>query len=95
MCAWSKQHYYADMPRLGDMMNATHPQGDDMPTEIDFSQGVRGKFYRANIKLNLPVYLDEEVQRYLAAIASGQGVFLSTLANDLLKREIEVIEAVK
>jgi len=78
-------------------MNATtnNPQDDDMPAEIDFSQGVRGKFYHANAKLNMPVYLDQEVQTYLANIASRQGVALSALANDLLKREIGIIEAVK
>ncbi len=78
-------------------MNATtSPQDDDdMPAEIDFSGGVRGKFYRPNLKLNLPVYLDAEVQAYLAAIASRKGVPVSDLANDLLKREIAIIEAVK
>jgi hypothetical protein len=68
---------------------------DDMPTEIDFSKGVRGKFYRPDAKLNLPVYLDADVQAYLAAIASKKGMQLSDLANDLLKREIGIIEAVK
>ena len=79
-------------------MNVTtnHTQDDeDMPAEIDFSKGVRGKFYHADAKLNLPVYLDQEVQAYLLAIASKKGVQLSDLANDLLKREIGIIEAVK
>ncbi len=78
-------------------MNATtnHPDDDDMPAEIDFSKGVRGKFYHADAKLNLPVYLDADVQAYLAAIASKKGIPLSELANDLLKREIGIIEAVK
>jgi hypothetical protein len=79
-------------------MNATtnNPQDDDdMPVEIDFSQGVRGKFHHANAQLNMPVYLDQEVQAYLTNIASRQGVALSALANDLLKREIGIIEAVK
>lgn len=74
--------------------NHTHDD-DDMPAEIDFSKGVRGKFYHANAKLNLPVYLDQEVQAYLSVIASKKGVQLSDLANDLLKREIGIIEAVK
>jgi hypothetical protein len=56
---------------------------------------VRGKFYHANAALNLPVYLDADVQAYLSAIASKKGVQLSDLANDLLKREIGIIEAVK
>ena len=78
-------------------MNATtnHPDDDDMPAEIDFSKGVRGKFYHADAKLKLPVYLDADVQAYLAAIASKKGIPLSELANDLLKREIGIIEAVK
>lgn len=79
-------------------MNATTgptQDDDDMPAEIDFSKGVRGKFYQANAKLNLPVYLDQEVQVYLSAIATKKGIQLSELANDLLKREISIIEAVK
>jgi hypothetical protein len=82
----------------GETMNATTtpPQDDDeMPAEIDFSKGVRGKFYRANATLHLPVYLDADVQAYLAAIAAKKGMPLSELANDLLKREIGIIEAVK
>ena len=74
--------------------NYTHDD-DDMPAEIDFTKGVRGKFYHANAKLNLPVNLDQEVQAYLSIIASKKGVQLSDLANDLLKREIGIIEAVK
>ncbi|MEK6209441.1 MAG: hypothetical protein AABM64_03565 [Pseudomonadota bacterium] len=66
-----------------------------MPAEIDFSGGVRGKFYQPNAKLNRPVYLDAEVQAYLANFASKKGVPVSDLANDLLKREIAIIEAVK
>ncbi|MFN7369456.1 MAG: hypothetical protein ACK5SG_04395 [Burkholderiales bacterium] len=79
-------------------MNAatTPPQDDDdMPTEIDFSGAVRGKFFSPNLKLNVPVYLDADVQSYLANIASKKGIPLSDLANDLLKREIAIIEAVK
>jgi hypothetical protein len=77
-------------------MNATtNPPNDDMPEEIDFSGGVRGKFYRPDMKLNVPVYLDAEVQAYLTAIASKKGVPLSDLANDLLRKEIAILEAVK
>ena len=31
---------------------------DEMPAEIDFSGGERGKFYRPNAKRNLPAYSD-------------------------------------
>ena len=68
---------------------------DDIPAEIDFSGGTRGKFYQSAIKLNVPVYLDEDIQRYLSDIAARKGVPLSDLANDLLKKEIAILETVK
>ena len=68
---------------------------NDMPSEINFSGGMRGKFYRPNAKLNLPVYLDADVLAYLSAIASKKGIQLSVLANDLLKKEIAILESVK
>jgi hypothetical protein len=68
---------------------------DDMPAEIDFSGGTRGKFYRPKARLNLPVYVDADVQTYLAAIAAKKGMSLSELANDLLKKEIAILGAVK
>jgi hypothetical protein len=63
-----------------------------MPDEIDFSQGKRGKFYRPDMKLKLPVYLDEEIQTRLAHLASDKGVELSDLVNALLRKDIELIE---
>ncbi len=68
---------------------------DDLPDDINFSGGKRGKFYRPDARLNLPVYLDAEVLTYLSAIASRKGVEVSALANDLLKREIAILESVK
>ena len=65
---------------------------DDMPAEINFSKGVRGKFYHTSAKLNLPVYLDDQVQTRLTALANAKGVDLSALVNDLLKKDIELIE---
>jgi hypothetical protein len=77
-------------------MNAATPEnGDDLPNEIDFSDGVRGKFHRPNARLNLPVYLDADVQANLAAIAAAKGVTLSDIANDLLKRDIAILTAAK
>jgi len=66
-----------------------------MRREYDFSQGERGKFFREGAKLNLPVYLDDEVRAYFQERAQAKGVEVGRLVNDLLKREIEVIEAVK
>jgi hypothetical protein len=64
---------------------------DDMPAEIDFAKGERGKFYRPGTRLALPVYLDEQVQAALTALANAKGVDLSNLVNDLLRKDIELI----
>jgi len=68
---------------------------DDMPAEIDFSKGSRGKFFKPGTTLNLPVYLDAEVQAYLSARAKARGVDVGQLVNELLRKDIELIEAVR
>jgi len=74
---------------------ATSKDEDNMPAEIDFSGGVRGKYYRPGMQLKLPVYLDNEVREYLTKLAATKGVEVSDVANELLKREIAAIEAAK
>lgn len=76
-------------------MTATSPDDNDIPAEINFSGGSRGKFHRPGARLNLPVYLDPDVQAYLWALAAKKGVPLSDLANDLLKKGIAILEAGK
>ena len=71
------------------------PHNDDMPGEIDFSKGKRGKFFQPGATLNLPVYLEAEVQAYLAARAKARGVDVAQLVNELLKKDIELIETVR
>jgi len=66
-----------------------------MKEEYDFSKGVRGKFFRENAKLNLPVYLDDEVQSYLQERARSKGVEVAQLVNEMLRQDIKLIEAVK
>lgn len=64
-----------------------------MKQRYDFSKGERGRFYKPDAVFRLPVYLDEKVERYLAAKADAKGVELSDLVNELLKKDIELIEA--
>lgn len=66
-----------------------------MRKEYDFSKGTRGKFYRPSAKLNLPVYLDEEVLTYLRKRARSRGVDLSKIVNELLRRDIALAESLK
>ena len=66
-----------------------------MKPEYDFTKGERGKFFRPDAEIRLPIYLDDDVQRYLAERAAHKGVSLGEMVNGLLKREIQIIESVK
>lgn len=71
------------------------PDAEEMPSEIDFSGGVRGKFFKPGARVHLPVYLDLDIQNYLAERAKARGIEVSQLVNELLKKDIELIEAVR
>lgn len=66
-----------------------------MKKEYDFSKGVRGKFYRPNARLNLPVYLDSKVQQFVTRIAETRRTDVSDVVNRLLRSDIELVEAAK
>ena len=59
-----------------------------MKDEYDFSKGERGKFYKPDARLNLPVYFDDDVRRILQRQAKEKGIEVNELVNDLLKHEI-------
>lgn len=63
-----------------------------MLKEYDFSKGERGKFYKPNVESNLPIYLDVEIQDYLRKRAKAKGTDLNQIVNDLLKKDISIIE---
>jgi hypothetical protein len=64
-----------------------------MKPEYDFSRGERGKYFDPAARHLLPVYLNEDVQQYLLAKATDKGVPLSDLVNELLRRDIDLAEA--
>ena len=63
-----------------------------MRNEYDFSKGERGKFYRPDIKSNMPIYLDDNISELVARIASKKGIDRSAVVNELLKKDIKKIE---
>lgn len=75
-------------------MNPT-PSDSDMPADIDFAHATRGQFYRPGTRLHLPVYLDDPLQDRLAALADAKGVDLTALVNDLLRKDLELIEVAR
>ncbi len=66
-----------------------------MKPEYDFTNGERGKFFRPNAEFRLPIYLDADVQRYLAEQAARKGIPLNEMINELLRHDIEIIESVR
>ena len=63
-----------------------------MRRNYDFSKGVRGKFYREGAELRLPIYLDAKLQKQLERLAKKNGKDVGELVNQLLQREVELIE---
>jgi len=66
-----------------------------MKDEYDFSGAERGRFFRRDAQLIPPLHLDPEVLSYLAERAESRGTSLNELVNELLKKDIELIEAAK
>lgn len=65
-----------------------------MKEEYDFSKGERGKFYRPNAILNLPVYLDQDVLDYFSSKAKAKGIDMQKLVNELLRKDMALIQEV-
>jgi len=62
-----------------------------MKREYDFSDAVRGKFYRKGAELRLPIYLDPKLQNQLELIAQKKGKDIGVMVNQLVRKEIEFI----
>ena len=69
---------------------------EPMPDEIDFRKGVRGLHHiPPDAKVFLPASIEQSVLQYFSAKAEQKGVGLSELLTDVLKRDIEINEALK
>lgn len=66
-----------------------------MKREYDFSKGERGKFFRPDAELNLPVYLDSEVMTFVEAIAKKRKSDISSVVNELLRSDMVVAKVVQ
>jgi hypothetical protein len=63
-----------------------------MKEEYDFSNGERGKFYNKNATFNLPIYLEPEIESFIAKLAKEQKKNISEVVNALLFKDKELIE---
>jgi hypothetical protein len=71
-------------------------EDEKMPSEIDFSKGVRGLHHiPLGAKVFLPASIERSVWEYFSTKAEQKGIDLSELLTDVLKRDIEINEALK
>ncbi len=63
-----------------------------MKKEYDFTDAEQGKFYRPIEELDIPIYLEKEVQDFLMKYVgkSEDSSSLSELVNSLVKKDIEI-----
>ena len=65
-----------------------------MKKEIDFSKGQRGRFYTRGARLNIPVYLDRDIQRFVSRIADQKQTDVSRVVNQLLKSGMQIAKTI-
>ena len=66
-----------------------------MKKEYDFTKGERGKFYRPDIRLNLPVYLEKEVLAFVEKLAKKRNQDISFIVNQLLRGDMQIAELIE
>lgn len=68
----------------------------ELPAEIDFRKGVRGLHHvPKNAKVLMPASIERSVWEYFSGKAERKGVELSDLLTEVLKRDMEINEALK
>ena len=66
-----------------------------MKSEYNFAKGERGKFYRPDAVLHIPIYLDPDVEEVIKLLAENTGQNVGKLVNDWLRNNIDIIQSVQ
>lgn len=64
-----------------------------MKKEYDFAKATRGKFYRADEHLKLPIYLDDDVVEMIEKYATKKKTDAQTVVNKVLRQNRELLKA--
>ena len=65
-----------------------------MKEQYDFSQGERGKFYRPDAEMSIPVYLDAENLSFVEKIAERKNKNISTVVNELIRSDKQLADLI-
>ncbi|MBN1114612.1 MAG: hypothetical protein JXA66_04670 [Oligoflexia bacterium] len=61
-----------------------------MKKEYDFSNAVKGKFYKPNAEFAIPVYLEKKLAKFFMKAAEQNKTDVSGLVNSILLKEMEI-----
>ena len=70
---------------------STTLRGASMRKEYDFSKGAPGKFYRPDVRLNLPIYLDDDVAEVVQRYARRRQVDAQAVVKEILRGNLETL----
>lgn len=59
-----------------------------MRKEYDFSKGERGKFFRPDVELNIPVYLEPQVAKAVREQARKRRTTVGSFVNEVLRKNL-------
>jgi hypothetical protein len=59
-----------------------------MKKEYDFSKGERGKFFRPDAELNIPIYLEPRIAEAVRAHARKRRTNMGALVNEWLRKDL-------
>jgi cytidylate kinase len=63
-----------------------------MKREYDFSKGIRGRFYKKDALLRIPIYLDSNLQKQVQRIAQDKGKNIEEVVSEFLKKELSLLK---
>lgn len=63
-----------------------------MKDEYDFSTAERGRFFRPDAELVVPIYLDPDVASFVQTLAKRRNVELAAVVNDWLRQDIALMQ---
>ncbi len=65
-----------------------------MKDEYDFSTAEQGKFYRPIYELEIPVYLDKDVEKFFYQRTAGRDIDLIQIVDTILRKEMDSLRAI-
>ncbi|MGA2140026.1 MAG: hypothetical protein ABSH14_14305 [Verrucomicrobiia bacterium] len=66
-----------------------------MKKRYDFSKGIRGKFYKPNLVLSIPIYLDAKLQKRVEEIARRKGQDVGAVVSRIVRKELALLADMK